>query len=71
MEKTVLELLKKCRKDLDFWNSPLVKEIDSFLNKNESKVKKQVCQCKEDFNVNEVSRNPLVYKCTKCGETVL
>jgi hypothetical protein len=32
---------------------------------------KSVCQCTEDFDINEVSRNPFVYKCTKCGETVL
>ena len=67
MEKEVLELLKKCRKDLDFWNSQLVKEIDEVLNK----YIKSNCQCDKEFDVIEVSRNPLVYECTKCGKTVL
>lgn len=41
---------------------------DQFKQPN---VTKSVCQCTKDFDVNEVSRNPLVYKCTKCGQTVL
>lgn len=55
----------------EFFSSKLLRVKDAVKNLPQADVIKSVCQCKEEFDVNEVSRNPLIYKCTKCGQTVL